>query len=391
MGGSTKTVSTAPRETAALRGGVTNYLMGNNGAAGGYQGPSSRGGLAGAVSNAVGSAMQRPGMNAAGVPTGGQQPAQSPYDRINAAAVAPMEQAIMANVPMMNAGGALTIDPSMIPQVGGYGGIDTSQFNRQNIGNASAGQTTSIDALGGANSAFFKNMMAQLQPSFDQARSEAVAAGREGSGNLTGSGFANTLGSHLNRSMGEQQARLADYAVQGLGMENTRQLGQAGYDTQASIANQNRDMGFLQQMLGLGQLGQQGQMANQEAMLRGGMANQATELARLQGNQGTQLAMGQTQAQIDAQRNQTQYSTQADLSNANAQRFMQMLMSMSTAGLGPEQVVQSGGAGALLAPVLGGVGMALGGPIGGAVGSGIGGLFGGRGSPAGYSGSGGYA
>jgi len=247
MGGSTKRQSTAPQETAGLRQGVMGYLMG---------GPATTAQAAARPqSAAIGRIFGRENTavpfsnmmnsNAAGVQTGGPQPGQG-YDRM----VAQM--------------------PDMIQ---------------------------SVDQLGGANSPFFANMMQQLQPMFTQQRDEAMAAAREGAGNLTGSGFGNILGSAINRSLGQEQATAAQYAQQGLQMELQRQ------------------------------------QANQQ--------------------------------------------TQAQLNDANAARYAQLLAAMSTAGLGPDQIVKSGGIGSILAPVAGIAGSFLGGPAGGIIASSIGKRIGG--------------
>lgn len=168
--------------------------------------------------------------------------------------------------------GAQQIDAG---QFGMPGGFNARDVNADAIGNVS---TQSVDQLGGANSAFFQNMMQQLQPAFNQQRALAAAAGSEASGNLTGSGFANRLGSALNRSLGDEQARLANYAAQGLGMEVGRQTNLAGINTQRDIA-------------GL-QSGLQAQMANQQADLtRGqlGLAGGDQRLRALMANQGADL------------------------------------------------------------------------------------------------------
>lgn len=271
MGGSTRTVSTAPRETAGLRQGVTDYLMGNSPAQTAARPAAAMGGQTfgpGGMAQVLARAQQQQ----SGVQRGGPQPGA--FDRINATMPVSME--------------AATIAPTA--------------------------DTVSLDQMGGAVNPFIQNMMAQLQPMFTQQRNESMAAAREGAGNLTGSGFANILGSAINRSLGQEQATAAQYASQGLMAEMQRQQ-----QTQALAAQQ-----------------------------------------------------AAAQAQLDQQRHGMQYQTAADLSNANAQRFMQMLMGMSTAGLGPEQVVQSGGVGSMLAPIGMGIGTALGGPAGTAIGGWIG-------------------
>ncbi len=160
-------------------------------------------------------------------------------------------------------------------------------------------QTQSVDQLGGANSAFFQNMMAQLQPAFSQQRAEGLAAAKEASGNLTGSGYANALGSSINRSLGQEQATLANYASQGLQTEVQRQLQQAGID-----------------LSGI-EMGQRGELANiaTEMQRRGYNAEQINQFIR-------------TQAGLDADRNKTQYVTTAATNQGNAQNYLQSLLGM---------------------------------------------------------------
>ena len=163
------------------------------------------------------------------------------------------------------------------------------------ISGGTAPGTASVDQLGGANSPFMQNILKQLTPLFDQQRAETLAAAKESAGNLTGSGLGNTIGTAVNRSLGAQQAQLADFAQQGLQLEMQRQQGDA-----------NR---------------------------------------RFQGQQN------------------------------DAQRFLQLLHGMSTAGLGPDTIQQSGGFGSILGPLGTVSGTALGGPLGGAVGGALGGMF----------------
>lgn len=350
------------------------------------------------------------------------------------------------------------MDPSKIPQVnaqqlnpssydprGAFNPVGTQfgqglppQFQRGDVRDAtgqSSGYsgTQSVDQLGGANSAFFRNMQGQLQPSFAQGRSEALAAAKEGLGNMgAGSAVGNALGTAMNRSLGNEQATLANYATQGLNTEVGRQLQDASMGAQVGMANANRnlsaqqgnqqaDMGFLSQLLGQGAqglqaqgMGLQGQMANQGMQGQLGMANAQNQLAagqsnqnanltgqqsnannfmqlaglnqatgqgnmmanlnRLQGNQqaGNQVGMqniantmnsqqfnsGQNQQtnNLNAQLGQAYQQLSAQMGDANAQRFMQMLLGMSTGGVGPNEVVQSGGLGGLIP----GLGSALG-------------------------------
>lgn len=178
-------------------------------------------------------------------------------------------------------------------------------FNRGMVRDVTGRDTQSVDQLGGANSAFFQNMMNQLQPAFTQQRQLAAAAGSEAAGNLTGSGFANRLGSSLGRTLGAEQAMLADYASKGIAMEQARQAGDADRALRGDMSNQGMDSTFINQLLtGRGQ--------------------------------------------------------DMDLANANAQRFAGLLGDQAGLGVGPDEVIQKGGIGELLGPLAGAYGAYMG-------------------------------
>lgn len=271
--------------------------------------------------------------------------------------------------------------------------------------------TQSVDQLGGANSAFFQNMMGQLQPSFTQARSEGLAAAKESAGTLTGSGFANRLGSSINRSLGNEQATLANYAAQGINTEVGRQQSDQARFLQAAGMNQNANLqaglgnqsanlqaGIANQGAGLQagianqNMGMQAQMANQgadqsfmNAMLQ---RNQQGLQAQQMGSQAEQFNSGQQQqqntlqAQLDAQRNAMGYQGQLSTNQGNANNFMNLLGQQSSLGVGPNTVQTKPGIGQTLTGLAGaGVGAFFGGPagagVGGAIGNGLGGsIFG---------------
>jgi hypothetical protein len=299
-------------------------------------------------------------------------------------------------------------------------------FDRGQVRDVNAQGTQSVDQLGGANSAFFQNMMQQLQPAFNQQRQLAAAQGAESAGNLTGSGMANRLGGALNRSLGDEQARLADYATQGLGMEVNRQGQDAGRNLQGQMSNQGADISTMQQLMGNQQfgsdqrlralmanqgtdlsaqqgnqqagltsgmanqdarlraagMGQQGELANMDAMIRSGgmnqnadlermrmdmqgqLANQGTDLQRLMANQSTAAGRAGQQATMDQQRNMGIYGQQSQNASQNAQNFLQMLMGMGTTGVGPPQTNYQPG----FMDFLGGIGGQL---VGGLAGGGF--------------------
>lgn len=317
MGGKkTTTIDTTPQGTQDIQKGVKDYLLNPSG-----------GGIAGRGT------AQAPGM-----------PAQ-----VNVAGAQPISTAFNSGVD-----------------------INRGSVRDVNAGPGVAAQNTqSVDQLGGANSAFFKNMMGQLQPSFTQARTEAMASGREGAGTSTGSGFANILGRSLNRSLGNEQATLANYATQGLqtevgrqGADASRQLqaGMANQQTglQAGIANQGADQNFMNSLLTRNAQGLQAQQ----------MGSQAEQF-----NSGQMASQNALQAQLDAQRNAMGYQGQLAVNQGNAGNFMQLLGQQAQVGAGPTTVQQSGGWGSALGGLAGTAIGAIGGPIGAAAGGAIGKKF----------------
>ena len=330
------------------------------------------------------------------------------------------------------------LDLSNIPGMTGFNRGQARDVSAQASG---YNPTQSVDTLGGKNSAFFNNMVEQLKPAFSQGRAEALAAAKEGLGNMgAGSGVANSLGTAVNRSLGNEQATLADYATRGIQTEVGRQLQDAGQSAQVGMANANRalsadqgnqgaDLQFLNTLinqggmagnlaLGAGSQNLQAQIANQGTKANLGttgannalqalLANQSTDLnaqgqnagnalqqwfqsnqlgqnaqqanmgANLQALLANQGAINSSQAQnIQNWMNQGQFNANLAQNNnqfnanlgqmyqqlatqvgqQNAQNFLQMLMGMGTTGVGGNQVVQSGGAGALLQPIAAGVG-----------------------------------
>lgn len=118
---------------------------------------------------------------------------------------------------------------SMLPNSFGQLGVDPN-----------TAQTQSLDQLGGPNSAFFQNMMASLRPTFDQNTALALAQAKESAGNLTGSGFANTLGTSVNRSLADQNQLAVQYATQALQQEMQRQQQEAQLRSQILGGNADR-------------------------------------------------------------------------------------------------------------------------------------------------------
>lgn len=239
--------------------------------------------------------------------------------------------------------------PGAPPQVNVLGSqpVSTTFNSGTDINRGQVRDVASVDSLGGANSDFFKNMVAQLQPSFDQSRADAVASGKEARGSLTGSGLGNSIGANLNRSLGTQQATLANYASTGIGQELQRQQ-----------ANQGADVNFMNALLQRNQQGIQTQQLSSNAE---------------QFNSGQQTSRNQLQAQLDAQRGNTVYQGQLGVNQQNANNFMQLLMGQSLAGVSPSTVQQRPGIGAGIAS---GIGAGIGGYFGGTAGAQLGGGIG---------------
>lgn len=203
--------------------------------------------------------------------------------------------------------------------------------------------TSSVDSLGSQTSGFFNNMVNQYQPAFTQARNDAIASAKEGMGNLTGSGAGNALGTAMNRSLGQEQATLAELAKWGVGQEMQRQLGMAGVNTTRDVAslgnnltagvnlaeqnlrgeqsNQAADQGFIDLMakIGIANQGEQGRALGQQGQM---------DLARVLQNQNLmQEVLKQSSAQGvgQSQFNATQGNA---MSGQNAQNYLQLLQSM---------------------------------------------------------------
>lgn len=223
----------------------------------------------------------------------------------------------------------------------------------------------SVDQLGGN---FFDSMMSRYQPIFDQQRARALAQAKEAAGNLTGTGYAEHLGRAVNRSLMDEQAQMLNFANQGIDRELSRQGQLAGFAQQrnlaqpelnmrARLANQSTRQSYD---LSGAELGSRANLANQGAdmnfvnslLQRGGLDLNRDQLrlnsgvANLENTRAYDLARGQL--------GMDRYRTDADLSNADAQRLTSLLGSLGTAGIGQDDLIQTGGAGAIL-PALGGL------------------------------------
>jgi hypothetical protein len=257
-----------------------------------------------------------------------------------------------------------------------------TQINRNDIRdvsaqNVSTNRTQSVDQLGGADSAFFKNMMSQYAPAFQQARLENAAAAREGAGTLTGSGFANRLGMALNRSMGNEQMIMANLAKEGMAMEMNRQQADEGRllqaagmnqsaNLQAGMANQGADRDFMGNLL----------TQNAQGLQAQGMSSQASQFNASQAGESARL-----QAQLDAQKNNLTYSTTQNTALERERMALQERLERERLAAQAKMQADAKKSGSswqtAAGTVLGGIAGSIGGPIGSAIGTKVGGFLGG--------------
>lgn len=260
-----------------------------------------------------------------------------------------------------SAGTQIANDPrfdSILQQImGGQGpSAEGSAVSREGV------QSDAINRLLDPNSEFYRQITGTYNSAFDQQRATALAQAKEGAGNLTGSGMANTLGTTVNRGLADQQKAVTDALMSALGLETGRQVNMAGLanqgniatagnQTQASIANagnanqaQNTIMSLLSnQGIQGAQLGQQNQQFNagqnqQNSQYNAGQTNTANTNYFNAG-----VNRNQSQAEMDQQRNLAQFTAATGLSGQNAQSFMQLLSGLTNTGVGPNQMTQSGG------------------------------------------------
>lgn len=239
-----------------------------------------------------------------------------------------LQQFLMQNIDQLNGGGTPN-EPGRVnigtPGQVGAGGV--------NIDSAST--------LGGATSPFFQNMMAQYEPLFAQERARTIAQAKESSGNLTGTGYANNVANALNRTLTDQQAKIADLFRSDLANEQARQSQLSQFAQERNLAGFNTGADFMK-----------------------------------------------TQGGLDQQRNLSIFDTLANLSNSQGNRYASLLGQTGTAGVGQDEIIAQGGLGALIGPLLGALGnsslggglAALGGNLASGLTSGLGNLAGGIGT-----------
>ena len=194
----------------------------------------------------------------------------------------------------------------------GGGGVSA-----QGVRGLTEGQQSVSDlAMGG----FMDKFMQQYSPLFEQQRQQALAAAKEASGNLTGSGFANALGNSTAQTLAQQQAQLGQLAQFGIGQEvgrqsnlaglqNSRNLADASNSLQASMANAGN------RLQGASAAGQLSNQANQQ-MIQALEASGQIELANLVREQGRLTNNAQTGADVALQ-NRTITSNEQGRNAAN--------------------------------------------------------------------------
>ena len=172
----------------------------------------------------------------------------------------------------------------------------------QNVRGLTEGQQSVSDLATGG---FMDKFLAQYQPLFEQQRRQAIAAAKEGSGNLTGSGFANTLGNATSQTLAQQQGVLADLARQGITTEVGRQQNLAGLENQRNLADASNALAASSanasnNLQGASAAGQLGLQAN-DNLVRALEASGNIELANLVREQGRLTTNAQTGADVALQ------------------------------------------------------------------------------------------
>lgn len=237
-----------------------------------------------------------------------------------------------------------------------------------------------VRATSGENSMFANNILPVYNDLFRQTNELTAAAARESAGNLTGSGYANTVGTALNRNNAQQQALLADTLNNLVSQEIQRQQGGAQL---ASTRNLAQAQGELTASVTSAQLRQAAQQLEQQARASGRsdllqMAQTLNQRAQFQAQQEQQAALtnagfsqqanifnageenaansqyfqaganrNQRQAELDSTAQNLVYGTNAGISQQNSAALMQLLQ-MLFGGGAQNTAVTSGGAGAMI-------------------------------------------
>jgi hypothetical protein len=192
------------------------------------------------------------------------------------------------------------------------------------------------DIVNGQQGYFKDNILSAYTPLFQSQRDQALAQAKEQAGSLTGSGFANTLGNSINRTVVDQGAKLSDLLTQLATTELGRQVTQAGLEQNKNFQNQNTQLDVgktnatLATQASIANAGNTAQLAASRmgnmsnlAQLLGGLAQnqagrvdsanqfnagQANDIAVANATQATQRAIAQ--GQIDASEAQSYFQGQ---------------------------------------------------------------------------------
>lgn len=290
----------------------------------------------------------------AGPATGGAAgPDSSPYGGIFGQPIQGPPPTSIAGLPGLDAA-QINVDPqwqSIIDQIRGSAGGDASAMGGGSGGDGGvSGAGTdlmSIDQIGknmtDPNSYFSTQVLPNLNNLFNQSNSLTAASAKESAGNLTGSGFANTLGTALNRNNAQQQQTLSS-TIQGL-------VGQQASQNQfgAGLANQ-RNISSAQLAQSANALAQQARASGRADLM--GIANSMMQKAQSQAQieQGANSQYFQAgvdrntnQAGMDQQRMMAQFAAATGMSQQAAANFLALLQGQSTAGVGPSTVTQTPG------------------------------------------------
>lgn len=249
-------------------------------------------------------------------------------------------------------------------------------------------ETQSADQIAqgvsGEDSLFTRNILPAYNSLFNTQNALTAAAAKESAGNLTGSGFANTMATALNRNNSSQQALLAstlndlvsqEIARQGTGanLAATRNISQAGLDlsaqtTSAQLAQQAQALeqqarasgradlmaaaqALQQRALAQAQLEQQAGLAEAERFTNTSMFNAGQENAANSQFFQAGVNRNQRQAEMDAARYASIFGGAQNQSQMNAQQLMQLLQQLFAGGQ-PVSNQTSGGFGSAIPGIL---------------------------------------
>ena len=208
MGGTTKQVSTTPRETQVLRNSLIDAFMSGN-----VRDPYASGNIG-----------------------------NNPYNQswMNASRTASMDAYEKAR----SRGNLLGAVRHYRDAQGMEGaGPDANFLNMLNGGIFARGP--SLDSFADPNGALFTSIRGGYDDMFSANRAAALAQAKEASGNLTGSGYAANLGGVVNRSIGEQNALMSSILTQ-------LALAQYGQENSNAQNNAQRFITMLSQLSGQG-------------------------------------------------------------------------------------------------------------------------------------------